>query len=183
MQTVRRICEIDAGHRVMNERVKCFSVHGHRLVFELVFGFNTIQDIGYQIDFKEIKRIGCQWIDDMLDHGFIANPKDDVMIEATQKLGSKLWLMSLNGKGEYCNPTSENISKEVFLAMALLFVDYKDLWVEKVICHETPNCSTETTKNSITEKELINFNDVRRLEIFEYSKQKGVFEYDDRKLK
>lgn len=182
MQTVTRKCEIDAGHRVMNERMKCFNNHGHRYVFELVFGFETIQEIGYQIDFKEIKRVGCQWIDDMLDHGFLANPKDEVMIKACKDLQSKLWLMSLNGKGEYCNPTAENISKEVFLAMQILFENYESLWIEKVICYETPNCWTETTKNSISEKELENFRSINYKSIFEYAKQKGIVEYDDRKI-
>ena len=29
--------------------------------------------------------------------------------------------MSLNGKDEYCNPSVENIDREVFLAMEILF--------------------------------------------------------------
>ena len=30
MATVTRIFEFDAAHRVMNEKVKCFNLHGHR---------------------------------------------------------------------------------------------------------------------------------------------------------
>ena len=40
--------------------------------------------------------------------------------KTTKEYNSKLWLMSLNGEGEYCNPSVENISKEVFLAIDTL---------------------------------------------------------------
>jgi len=146
-----------------------------------------MDDIGYAIDFKEIKRVGCQWIDDILDHGMILNPKDTIAIEATKALGSKLWLMSLNGKDEYCNPSVENIAKEVFLAMEILF-DFQythiptGLKIHEVKIHETPNCYTVCTANSITDTDRFNFDSARFNEINEYAKLKGIMEYDDRKL-
>ena len=82
-----------------------------------------MEDIGYALDFKEIKRVGCQWIDDLMDHGMILNPKDEQVIQVVQNLNTKLWLMSLNGEGEYCNPSVENVAREVFLAEQILF-DY-----------------------------------------------------------
>lgn len=30
MATITRAFEFDAAHRVMNEKVKCFNLHGHR---------------------------------------------------------------------------------------------------------------------------------------------------------
>ena len=117
VQYISRKGNFDSGHRVMNERMKCFNVHGHTYLYELTFAFNNMEEIGYAIDFKEIKRVFCQWIDDILDHGMLLNPQDYELINVTGKLGSKLWLMSLNGEHEYCNPSVENIAKEVFLAM------------------------------------------------------------------
>lgn len=172
---------MDVMHRVMNERMKCFLPHGHTYLFELTFGFSEMQSIGYQIDFKEIKRVGCQWIDDILDHGAILNPKDQVLIDAVQKLDGKLWLMSLNGKGEYCNPSVENIAKEIFLAIEILFEDYDDLWLETIRLYETPNCFTDCSDASIGEQERISFYEVHGDEIRAYKKEKGVVEYDDRK--
>lgn len=181
MQLITRKVEIDYGHRVMNERMKCYNNHGHRGVIELTFSYDSIQDIGYQIDFKEIKRIGGQWLDDMLDHCFIVNPHDTVMIEACEKVGSKLWIMSLNGKNNYCNPTAENISKEIFLTMEILFLGFEDLQIDSIKFYETPNCWIDTNKSSISVNDRINFNLVNKENILQYAKNKGIVEYDDRK--
>lgn len=187
LQFITRKGNFDSGHRVMNEFMKCFNLHGHTYLFELTFSFESIEEIGYAIDFKEIKRVGCQWIDDILDHGMIVNPHDKVVIEATEALGTKMWKMSLNGTGEYCNPSVENISKEVFLAMEILFDEvYRGketgLKIHKVVIYETPNCSTECTRDSITEKERTNFRSQNFEQVMLYAKGKGVMEYDDRKL-
>ena len=75
-QYISRKGSFDSSHRVMNERMKCFNQHGHGYAYSLTFSFESIESIGYALDFKEIKRIGCQWIDDKLDHGSIYNPLD-----------------------------------------------------------------------------------------------------------
>lgn len=182
MQIINRECTFDSGHRVMNEKMKCFNIHGHTYLCQLKFAFNEIKDIGYAIDFKEIKRVGCQWIDDILDHGMILNPKDEKLIQTTKELGGKIWLMSLNGEGEYCNPSAENISKEIFLAMEVLFKTYSpSLVIHEIILHETPNCSVECVKDSISKEERVNWMATRFEEVHEYARDKGVFEYDDRK--
>ena len=153
---------------------------GHTYLYELEFEFNEMEEIGYAIDFKEIKRVGLQWIDDVLDHGMILNPKDELLINTTKQLGSKLWLMSLNGKEEYCNPSVENISKEIFLAMMILFSSYKSLKIHKVKIHETPNCYVECIKESISDQEANNWMTKNYDSVLEYVKNKGVLNYDDR---
>ena len=179
-QTITRKGSFDSGHRVMNERMKCFNVHGHTYLYELVYSFDESKSIGYAIDFKEIKRVACQWIDDILDHGMILNPEDKELIETTQKLGSKLWLMSLNGPGKYCNPTAENIAKEIFLAMKVLFENYKHLRIHQVRLYETPNCYTDCYASSINTLEELGFYITRREAILKYAHEKGIVEYDDR---
>lgn len=180
-QYITRKCTFDSGHRVMNERMKCFNMHGHTYHCELTFEFNEMEHIGYAIDFKEIKRVGCQWIDDILDHGMILNPHDYKLIETTKEYGSKLWLMSLNGKDEYCNPSVENIAKEIFLAMMVLFQSYENIKIHEVIIYETPNCSTICSKESISDKEASAWMVTRYNELDQYAKDKGIIEYDDRK--
>jgi len=165
----------------MNEKMKCFNIHGHTYLCELKFAFDEMKDIGYAIDFKEIKRVGCQWIDDMLDHGMILNPHDNSLISTTLNLNSKLWLMSLNGVDQYCNPSAENISKEIFLAMEVLFKTYSpSLVIHKIILHETPNCSVECIRESITGEERENWISIRFEQIDKYARSKGVYNYDDR---
>lgn len=180
VQTITRKGSFDSGHRVMNEKFKCFNMHGHTYLFELTFGFSESKEIGYAIDFKEIKRVGCQWIDDVLDHGMILNPHDTTLIKTTIGLGSKYWLMSLNGSGNYCNPSVENIAKELFLAQEVIFETYPNLWIESVCLWETPNCQTVCTKNSISTEEKENFIKAKKEIIQKYAISKGMLEYDDR---
>lgn len=187
IQYISRKGNFDSGHRVMNERMKCFNIHGHTYLYELTFSFENMEDIGYAIDFKEIKRVFCQWIDDVLDHGMILNPKDTKLIETTKEYGTKMWLMSLNGEGEYCNPSVENIAKEIFMAMDTLSkVLYRNsktgLQIHKVQIYETPNCWTECFRDSVSDMERLLFNKSRWEEIKDYAESKGIFEYDDRKV-
>ena len=177
-QYIIRKGSFDSGHRVMNERMKCFNIHGHTYIYELEFEFNEMEEIGYAIDFKEIKRVGCQWIDDILDHGMILNPQDTKLIETTLDYGSKIWLMSLNGKGEYCNPSVENIAKEIFLAMMILFKSYNNLKIYQVKIHETPNCYVKCTKESISDEEAQNWMKVNYELVKKYADEKGVYEHD-----
>jgi 6-pyruvoyltetrahydropterin/6-carboxytetrahydropterin synthase len=181
-QLISRECTFDSGHRVMNEKMKCFNMHGHTYLCKVKFEFYESEEIGYAIDFKEIKRVGLQWIDDLLDHGMIVNPKDTIVIEAAKATGSKIWYMSLNGEGEYCNPSVENIAKEIFLAMMVLFQSYsKTLKIFEIELNETPNCATTCWKESISDFEAKNWMAVNYEKINKYALDKGVLEYDDRK--
>lgn len=176
MQTITRTGTFDSAHRVMNEAVKCFNIHGHTYKYELTFSFKQIQKIGYCIDFKEIKRIACQWIDDYLDHAIILNPLDDSLLKTAYELKSKIWIMSLNGKS-YCNPTVENIVKEIFLAMKILFVRYNELKIHHIRLYETPNCYTDCNGDSISIKEEDNFYAIKGSEIIAYANDKGMIDY------
>lgn len=179
-QFITRSIELDIAHRVMHERVKCFSLHGHRIRIELTFVFSTQKAIGYCIDFKEIKRIGGQWLDDMFDHGFLANPEDHVMIQACRDTESKVYLLSLNGANKYCNPTAENVAREVFMAMEILFAAYEGLHISNVRYYETPNCWVDANQASIDPTEKEHFYHYRQNEIKAYAQEKGIVEYDVR---
>ena len=180
MQYITRSGTADIGHRVMNEKMKCYNLHGHTYLYDLTFSFEVMKDIGYQIDFKEIKRVGCQWIEDKLDHGFIANPKDYTYIAAAEAEGSKIWKMSLEGKNKYCNPSVENVAREIFLVMEILFEEYTDLNIHEIKLNETPKCYTICNSDSIPNRERKNFRETRYKEIKDYAEDKGMVEYDDR---
>jgi 6-pyruvoyltetrahydropterin/6-carboxytetrahydropterin synthase len=89
--------------------------------------------------------------------------------------------MSLNGEGEYCNPSVENIAKEVFLAIGVLFEPYKNLSIHKVTIYETPNCFTTCINESISNEEYNNWMSKNRIDLIDYRNDLGVWEYDDRK--
>ena len=128
-----------------------------------------------------------QWIDDILDHGMILNAHDELLIKTTREYGTKLWLMSLAGEGEYCNPSVENITREVFLAMEILVDElYRGsdtgLKVSSVKIHETPNCASTCLYESISDLERKRFYKAKEKEIRAYARKMGKLEYDDRKI-
>ena len=182
-QFITRKGSIDCGHRVMNHAFACNNYHGHTYLYELHFGFGSVEDIGYAVDFKEIKRIGVQWMLDFLDHGFIANPKDKDIIKLIKDNGMKLWLMSINGKDQDCNPTAENIAKEIFIAMEILFDHIKDFSLYELVLYETPNNFTTCYHTSVSTTERNNFRSIHKKSILEYADSKGEVTYDVRKGK
>ena len=150
-QKITRKGTFDAAHRVMHERVKCFNLHGHTFLYELTFAFKEPEDLGYALDFKEIKRVACAYIDEVFDHCTIANPKDEVLIDCVKKLGTKLYLMSINGPGADCNPSAESIAKELFIQIGYLMAT-PNIWLDSIRLYETPNYWVDTDKDCISAK-------------------------------
>lgn len=144
MATITRIFEFDAAHRVMNERVKCFNLHGHRFKVEVTFEYQSKGALGYAIDFKEIKRIVGDWIDERLDHACLLNPCDVQLIEMCRVNGWRLYVMGM-GLRDDINPSAENIASELFYTIRQLFAQRKSgVQVTKIRLYETPNCWVET---------------------------------------
>lgn len=180
-QRITRKGSFDAAHRVMHERVKCFNLHGHTFLYELTFAFREPEDLGYALDFKEIKRVACAYIDEVFDHCTIANPKDEVLIDCVDKLGTKLYLMTLGGPDADCNPSAENLSKEIFVQIAYL-MNTDNIWLDSLRLYETPNCWVDTKKEDIRAEETYNILTARRERLDEFNKKVGYFEYDERKV-
>ena len=163
--------------------MKCHNLHGHTYLYELTFRFLQQKEIGYAIDFKEIKRVACQFIDDAFDHGIIVNPMDHSVIKLANSLESKIWVMALNGT-EYCNPTVENIAKEIFLAIHKMtrILYGTRLMLDNVRLYETPNCFTDCNIGSIGPNEMQLYYQMagRGDALEDYARAKGEIEYDDR---
>jgi len=139
MGVITRAFEFDSAHRVMDEQVKCYNLHGHRFKAELSFEYASTQEIGYNIDFKDIKKIAGGFIDRHLDHAGIFNPKDTELISLCESKGWKIYRMGL-GKDMYCNPTAENIAGELFYIIGKLFEQVDGLTLTNVRLYETPTC-------------------------------------------
>jgi len=165
MQTITRKGTFDSAHRVMDERVKCFNLHGHTYLYELTFGFKQLQDIGFAIDFKDIKTMACEFIDRTFDHAAIMNPADKELIDIVVKNGWNLYVMSFDDV--YCNPTVENISKEVFLGVSCL-MDTENLKLHSLRIYETPNafCDTWADDISVPERAAWKVKNGKRVEDF-----------------
>jgi len=185
---ITRTYDFDAAHRVMHERVKCWQMHGHRYTLDITLNYDETHSIGYAIDFKEIKRVACNYFDKRFDHGCILNPHDKIYIDAiTQSKNadgksSKLHLMNLTG-GDFCNPSAENIAKELFFACKILLDDPSNCGLEvyEVKLYETPNCWVTTRKESLSESDWFHLNNSEfKKDLEDYRKQTGSLEYDER---
>lgn len=177
MKTLTKIFEFDAAHRVMNERVKCFNLHGHRFKLELTFSYDEVGSLGYAIDFKEIKRVAGNFVDKYFDHSCVLNPKDVDLINICKSNNWKLWVMGM-GDTNYTNPSAENMANEFFVILRYMFKCLGDtVKLQSLRFYETPTCWVDI--DEITYQPKNNF-----LEQFdEFIKNTGVFEYDDRKIK
>ena len=182
---ITRKHKFDASHRVMHERVKCFNQHGHEFKVELTLSYEEVHSIGYAIDFKEVRRVGMQFIDDHFDHGAIHNAHDVDFIAPCRKHNTKLHLMTLMGDGEFCNPSAENIAKEIFFAFAKLLdaPNNCNLMVHSVKLWETENCHVTCYRSTLSQQDWSNLEKSEYARIIEKFKAKmGTFEYDVRKV-
>ena len=174
MATITRIFEFDAAHRVMNEKVKCFNLHGHRFKVELTFEFMETGSLGYAIDFKEIKRIAGTWLDEKFDHAGIFNPKDTALIQMCRSNGWRHYVMGL-GFDFDVNPSAENLASEIFYCLDVIFsVLFSGLYLKNVRLYETPNCwvDADSSDYSATDKVYS--------EITDWANKVGVVNYDVR---
>ena len=177
MATVTRIFEFDAAHRVMNERVKCFNLHGHRFKVEATFEYDKKAALGYAIDFKEIKRIVGAYIDEHLDHACILNPLDKELIDLCKKNGWRVYIVGM-GRNEDINPSAENLASELLYIVKQLFIkDIANIRPTNIRLYETPNCWVDADGWDIVPMEDF-LNDLR-----EWRKSKGEMNYDIREEK
>jgi len=131
--TITRIFGIDCGHRVTRHESKCRHPHGHRYTFEVTITADALDEMGRVIDFGVVKALIGAWLDDNLDHGYIACSLDGVG-DALRAQGFKVFTMP--GTEE---PTAENLAMLV-LAQAQALLAGRPLRVVHVRCYETPNC-------------------------------------------
>jgi len=182
---ITRKHKFDAAHRVMHERVKCFNMHGHEYHLELTMSYEDTHSIGYAIDFKELKRVGMSFIDKRFDHAAVFNAHDADFIEPCIKHNTKYHLMTLMGDGEFCNPSAENMAKELFFAFVKLLDRPQDcnLLVHSVKLYETTNCFVTCYRNTLSASDWTNLEASQfAKDLEEYKAKIGAFEYDERKV-
>lgn len=136
--TITREFGIDCGHRVTRHESKCRHVHGHRYTFEVTVVGAQLDGVGRVIDFGVVKQLVGGWLDEQLDHGYIARDTDEVG-HALAAQGFKVFTMP-----QAQEPTAENIACLV-LHHAQQLLGVHGLHVSHVRCYETPNCWADAT--------------------------------------
>lgn len=138
MLTMTRRLEFDAGHRLLNHEAKCAHVHGHRYVVEVTLDLTGELDrAGRIVDFGDVKRVFGGWIDDTLDHGFIANA-DDPIVGFLREHGQRHVAVPFE-------PSAENLAVWM-LGRAAGMLDAPGRRVTSLVVHETPNGLAEARR-------------------------------------
>ncbi len=94
------------GHRLLNYSGKCRFLHGHNGKAVIVLETARLDERGMLVDFTDIKRSLCSWIDSQLDHRMILCESDPA-VPLLKSLGEPLTLIP-------DNPTAENIARLIY---------------------------------------------------------------------
>lgn len=77
--------ELEVGHRLMTSyAMKCQHPHGHRYEVEITVSADKLNEDNMIVDFKKLKEIVKEVLDDKWDHGF-ALRIDDPLVPAMSK--------------------------------------------------------------------------------------------------
>lgn len=135
MTSVIRRLEFDAGHRLPGHEGKCRNVHGHRYAVEVECTADMLDVVGRVVDFGVVKQLLGGWIDDNLDHAFMADFHDHGLVTWLQDNGQRFYVFAPG-----CPPTAENLAA-LLLDRARSLLAAHGVDVVSVRVWETPNCS------------------------------------------
>lgn len=120
----------DAGHRLLKYRGKCETPHGHTFRAEIMLSSQKLNELGFVVDFVELRdRIG-EWVDENWDHAFLLNDQDEELLRALSSLSEKKLFLFRN-----VNPTAEAMARHLYDRVRGLYGDM----VLKVRIWESPN--------------------------------------------
>ena len=186
MQLITRKGTFDFAHRILHHRRdldKCCNIHGHTATWELTLSFEANNlSFGYMIDFGEIKRQFDGFLQKYFDHGWVSNPLDP-LLKALCEDNSKIWVLSLN-KDDDCNPSCENISKEIIFVASRLFASY-NLQIHELKLYETVNSYVTSNMSSLSRNEYENLCVSERLQskLNKWIHEHPIELYDEREIK
>lgn len=143
---VTRKLYFDAGHRIPDHASVCRSVHGHRYTLEVTLAGPVraqpgASDNGMVVDFADIKKIANEQIVSVWDHAFLVYRDDQPLCDFLHTLPNTRTVVLDQV------PTAENLALLIFetLAPAYRAAFGNQLFLQKVVLYETPNCSAEVS--------------------------------------
>lgn len=129
MYTDRIELTFEAGHRILYYKGKCEAPHGHSFKAEVMISSDNIDQLGFVIDFVQLKGKVTRWVDENWDHAFLVNGQDQELLCVLNSLTDKKIFTFENG-----NPSAENMARHLY---SQVHEWYGDL-VSKVRIWESP---------------------------------------------
>ena len=128
----------DAGHRLLDYPGNCGVPHGHTYKAEVMLSSDALDEVGFVLDFTELKDAVSKWIHHQWDHGFLLNDRDQELLTALKSLQrSKVFVFDNE------NPTAEVMAKYLFNVVR---GQYGSI-VSRVRMWESPNQYAEYFEN------------------------------------
>lgn len=143
--TAIRTHEISVAHRLMNHQGACQRLHGHNYILEIEVTSDThtrLDDLGMVIDFGEIKRLFCAWLDENWDHRLILCV-DDPLVQHGRDFFEE------HAPGSLCvvsfNPTAEKFAEYLLYQIFPQIISQTgyDIRIDSVVIHETSKCKVQ----------------------------------------
>jgi len=131
---VERYHDISCGHRVVGHESKCKFLHGHNYRFHFIIEGEQLDDVGRVLDFRIIKDVLCQWLEDNFDHKFLMW-EEDPYLPALQQLSPQSMVVVP------FNPTAENIAMYMVNTVAPRLLAPYGCRLEGCRIDETRKCS------------------------------------------
>lgn len=129
-----RYHDFSMGHRVYQHESKCASLHGHNYRIHFYCEAPRLDDIGRVIDFSDIKKYLCQWLEENWDHKFLVYEKDPWLEQL--KVIDPEGTVSTN-----FNPTAENMATYLLTEIGPQQLKESPVKLIKVVVDETRKCS------------------------------------------
>lgn len=112
------------GHRLLHHQGKCRHLHGHSARAVIRLERATLDGLGMVCDFADLGQFVKEWLGRELDHTLLLH-QEDPLLPLLQEAGERFRIMD-------CNPTAENIAKQIFEVVA-----HAGFPVVEVTLHET----------------------------------------------
>lgn len=132
MITVKRYHDICAGHRVYKHEGKCANLHGHGYRIHFTCTSGGLDEIGRIIDFGEINKRLCGWLEENWDHRFLIWENDPALKDLT-KIDKKVVSVPFN-------PTAENMAVYLVEKIGPEQLYGSGAGLVEVTVEETPKC-------------------------------------------
>ena len=97
-----------SGHRLLEHKGKCVYPHGHTYKVEIWMASESLNELGFVVDFTELKQKIDGWVEEHWDHAFLVNSRDTELLKALRAVkGSRVFVFP----GE--NPSAEVMAREI----------------------------------------------------------------------
>jgi len=92
MYIVYKSIDIDFAHHVSGHDGACINIHGHTWKFEVCAHAETLDDMGFVLDFKKLKTKVLQPVHELLDHSLVLSKETlcEELRDALRIVGKKL---------------------------------------------------------------------------------------------